>query len=136
MEAYDLLKKKVSEYRTLTERIIYLENVLDKIIDYQRQNLDRLHPYQLQEIEKRKNELRRKIDVYKYSKYVTGKEIKKLQNDLQRRSKSKAFILVLLVSLIFLGMVSSSKTGFLVSEGILNPLAFLISVIILYLILR
>ena len=137
MEAYDLLKRKVSEYRTLTERIIYLQNVLDKIIDYQKENLDRLHPYRLDEINKRKKELRRKIDAYKYSKYVTGKEIEKLQNELQRRNKkSKAFILALLVSLIFLGMVSSSRTGFLVLEEILNPLAFLIAVIILYLILR
>jgi len=135
MEAYDLLKRKVSEYRTLTERVVYLQNVLDKIIDYQRQNLDRLHPYQLEEIEKRKKELRRKIDIYRFSKQKVGEEIRELQSELRPETKSKFLLLPFLIGLVLFSM-TSSQTGFLISGKLLNPLAFLIAVIILYLILR
>ena len=78
MEAYDLLKRKVSVYRTLTERIVYLQNVLDKIIDYQRQNLDRLHPYQLDEIEKRKKRIEKEdryLQIFKTKSWRGNKRI-------------------------------------------------------------
>lgn len=127
------LYKLIKDYISLNEKILRGYSALDSIVEYQKSILGK-NPVYFKEMENKKRELRESISVYKQEKERVKKEIDRVVKARKNRM-SNVFLLLLLASLFFFILINR-KTGLLILEKSISPLAFLISAIVLYLILR